>query len=368
MVQRVFLTTDLIGGVWQYSLDLSRAYIRQGLHVDLAVLGPAAPYSTRLQEASHLPGLAVIETGLPLDWTARGEAELAAASVELAKLARQRCADIVHLNSAGLGCVGGWSAPLVITLHSCVTTWWRAVKPDMALLPDFVWRTERVAEALRNADAIVAPTRSFAAMAADVYGRDLPWKPIHNGREPYPVVDYVAQEKSVLSCGRLWDEGKNMAALDAAAALLDWPVKVAGSVRHPDGADVAFKNLELLGEQSSDDFRAELGRAGVFVSTALYEPFGLGALEAGQAGCALVLSDIPTFREIWGEAASFVAPRDQAAIAGAVERLLSSPGERKLWGERARDRAAAYSSEDMARKTLSLYRRLCAQRQIAGAA
>ncbi len=46
--------------------------------------------------------------------------------------------------------------------------------------------------------------------------------------------------------------------------------------------------------------------ATVFASMARYEPFGLAVLEAAQAGMRLVLSDIPTFRELWDGAAIFV--------------------------------------------------------------
>ena len=55
--------------------------------------------------------------------------------------------------------------------------------------------------------------------------------------------------------------------------------------------------------------RAGSARCPIFVSAARYEPFGLAVLEAAQAGCALVLSDIPTFRELWDGAALFVPRR-----------------------------------------------------------
>ena len=51
----------------------------------------------------------------------------------------------------------------------------------------------------------------------------------------------------------------------------------------------------------------------IFVSVSRYEPFGLAVLEAAHAGCALVLSDIPTFRELWQGAASFVIAAGSAA-------------------------------------------------------
>ena len=59
-----------------------------------------------------------------------------------------------------------------------------------------------------------------------------------------------------------------------------------------------------------------LRRATIFALPARYEPFGLSALEAGLAGCALVLGDIP-MREVWHDAAMFVPPEQPAALENA---------------------------------------------------
>jgi glycosyltransferase involved in cell wall biosynthesis len=96
----------------------------------------------------------------------------------------------------------------------------------------------------------------------------------------------------------------------------------------------------------------------VFVSAALYEPFGLAVLEAAQAGCPLVLSDIPTFRELWEGAALFMPPLDEVAIAGAVEGLLADSGAAARLGEAARSRADDYTAEAMTAGLLDLYRSL----------
>src|SRR5207248_306231 len=84
-------------------------------------------------------------------------------------------------------------------------------------------------------------------------------------------------------------------------------------------------------------------------------PFGLGVLEAAQAGCALVLSDIPTFRELWEGAALFAPPEDPAAFADAFDKLLADPEEAEWLGRLARVRAARYSVEAMVSGTLELY-------------
>jgi glycosyltransferase involved in cell wall biosynthesis len=107
----------------------------------------------------------------------------------------------------------------------------------------------------------------------------------------------------------------------------------------------------------------------VFASAAVYEPFGLSVLEAAQAGCALVLSDISTHRELWDGAAIFIEPRDELGFAAATNDLLEKREERERLGEAARERARQYSSPRMAREMAGIYTRvLQPQQQLAGAA
>ena len=81
-------------------------------------------------------------------------------------------------------------------------------------------------------------------------------------------------------------------------------------------------------------------------------------LEAAQAGCALVLSDIPTHREMWDGAAIFIPARNEAAFAGAIQDLIRDADEREQLGLLARARAAHYTPERMARGMAELYARL----------
>lgn len=352
---RILLTTDTVGGVWQYSLELARAYAERGLAVDLAVLGPVAAPG-RLEEAAALSGVEVLRADLPLDWTAESPRALRAAADALAALAAERHARLVHLNCAGLGCAERWEVPLVATLHSCMATWWRAVKGRDPLPYDFSWRTELMAEALAKADAVIVPSGSFAVAAREVYREASPPAVVYNGRSAEGA-DGLAAERSaaVFTCGRLWDEAKNAAVLDAAARHTRTPIWAAGAVKDPRGEEIRLPNLRLLGELSSEAVRQRLDGSGVYLSAALYEPFGLGALEAAQRGCALVLSDIPTFRELWSGAALLVDPHDAEGYADAVETLRDSPVERAEWGRRAQQRAAAFTPAKMAAGTLSVY-------------
>jgi glycosyltransferase involved in cell wall biosynthesis len=98
--------------------------------------------------------------------------------------------------------------------------------------------------------------------------------------------------------------------------------------------------------------------AAVYAHPALYEPFGLTVLEAALSGCALVLADIPTLRELWGPVATFVPPRDEAALATAVRRFQIQPETAKAAALRSRHYALRYSAEAMTGRYLDVYREL----------
>jgi glycosyltransferase involved in cell wall biosynthesis len=85
-------------------------------------------------------------------------------------------------------------------------------------------------------------------------------------------------------------------------------------------------------------------------------------LEAAQAGCPLVLSDIPTFRELWDDAALFVPPGDAAGFAAAIERAAQDADR---LGARAEERAARYTPEAMASGMAALYRQALPARRAA---
>src|SRR5690606_36486926 len=121
---------------------------------------------------------------------------------------------------------------------------------------------------------------------------------------------------------------------DAAAGLAAAPVTIAGPLDGPGpGERVELAHARSLGRLGADEIRAWLARAQVYASSALYEPFGLGVLEAAQAGCALALSDIPTFRELWDGAAVLVDATSPQAFAATFDALLGDPSEARRLGE-----------------------------------
>ncbi len=85
--------------------------------------------------------------------------------------------------------------------------------------------------------------------------------------------------------------------------------------------------------------------AAAFVFPSLLETFGHPLLEAMLAGAPVVASDIPTFREIAGDAALYFPPLDPRALAAQVDAVRSDAAARAARIERGRARAAGYSWE-----------------------
>ena len=350
----VLMSADAVGGVWQYSLDLAAGLVRRGLRVTIAILGPA-PSETRAREAERQTGAAVLATGLPLDWIAETPEAVLGAATALADLARTLGADLVHLHGPALA-LADYPVPVVAVCHSCVGTWWEAVESG-PLPDDLAWRHDLTGRGCRAADALMAPTEAHALATARVCGLPHPPLVIRNGRSAGGLSTQPARPFA-FTAGRLWDRAKNAETLDRVAARLSVPLRAAGPVDGPNGATVATRHLHLLGRLDDDAIAAELAGRPVFVSLARYEPFGLAVLEAAAASCALVLSDRPGFRELWGGAATFVPADDDAAAAGAIQTLLDDSARRETAGQAAARRAARYGTETMIEGVLGVMRSL----------
>ena len=349
----VLLSADAVGGVWTYALDLAAMLAAEGVRVTLAVLGPA-PTAAQRRAAEALPGLSLVALDAPLDWTATDLDALRVSAAALASLAAQLAPDLVQLNAPALASLARFNGPVLGVCHSCVGTWWATVRGG-APPPDLAWRRALVAQGYAACDALVAPSEAFAAATETIYG--VRPQVVRNGRRA-PAPRPGARPRFVLAVGRLWDEGKDMATLNRAAARLDAPVVALGPLAAPGGAPVSLPALRTPGARNGETVACWMARAPVFASAAIYEPFGLAVLEAAQAGAALVLADTPVFRELWDGAAAFVTPGDAEGFAEAARRLLADEPGRTRLAALSQARARDYDAAAVAQGMLAQYRRL----------
>jgi glycogen synthase len=189
------------------------------------------------------------------------------------------------------------------------------------------------------------------------YGRLRRSHVVPNGRDT-ALFSPADKRPFILAVGRLWDEAKNIVMLDTVAPSLSWPIYVAGEERHPVAGRVRYRSLKPLGRLSPPMLASCLSHAAIYALPARYEPFGLSVLEAGLAGCALVLGDIPSLRETWDGAALFVPPDDADMLAKTFQ-TLSQDGSQLAWlATRARIRALQYTPERMLTGYLAAYEEL----------
>lgn len=351
--RRTLMTLDAVGGVWRYAVDLAHGLAARGCAVSFAGQGPR-PSPEQDAELRGIPGAHVTWLDEPLDWMASSAGEIASVPERLAALAEAEQVDLLHLNLPSQAAGLSTSRPVVVVSHSCVVTWWDAVRG--APLPQ-AWAWHRAANraGFDAADAVLAPSESHADALERCYGPIDGLSVVRNGVRDGPGQAQPEKKLHAFAVGRWWDEGKNGAVLDAAAALLGQPIVMAGPCAGPQGQVLTITHAQAPGALPHGRVRAMMAQAAIVVSPSRYEPFGLAAVEGGLAGAALVLADIPTYRELWDGAALFAAPDDPEAFAAAIGRLAGDAAMRRKWAGRARARAERYTPEAQLSQLLGIY-------------
>jgi len=332
---RVLITSDAVGGVSVISAELSRVLTGRGHQVEVTVF--ALP-RFRLEW---------MDSGAPLI------SDIADARTHLAAAAAQFHPDVVQCNQfAFVGAVPG--VPSILSVHSDVVSWWRWVEggspPDT---PFQRWYRRLALTALEQAAAVVTPTRAAAADLFESFGFDRQVEVIPNALN-FIAPRHAGARSGAVSLGRIWDAAKQFPLIAEAAQLAGIEVAIAGDRRHPvSQSETPLPNgLRWFGCLDRAAVARLLGSRKVYVAASRYEPFGLAPLEAAHAGCALLLTDLPSLREIWGDAAIYFDRDSSSDLARNLSSLLSSPVPGAQSGFA---RAQAFSPSAMAASYESLY-------------
>ena len=354
---RVLMTADTVGGVWTYALELTRALQPYDVEVLLAIMGPSLS-TAQQDDARSLSNLSPFKSNYKLEWMPGCWSDVKRAGDWLLHLENRLQPDLVHLNGYAHANLP-WKSATLVAGHSCVFSWWEAVKGDT---PPSEWQRYKteVQNGLRAADLVVTPSAAMLKALNKHYGPISEARVIHNGRNPEQFKPRLKRDV-ILSAGRLWDEAKNIDRVAEIASELPWPVLVAGEFQHPDQpAQHSFvaRKCRWLGSLPESQLRRWFAAASIYALPALYEPFGYTPLEAALSGCALVLGDIESLREIWNDAAVFVDPTDSKALKHELLSLIDDPRRREEMSQRAHERALEFTSARMAQNYFAVYEEL----------
>jgi len=360
----VLVTADTLSGVWTYTQELVTGLVSRGVRVTLVSFGdvPLPPQTAWMEK---LDGLEYRPTAFSLDWMQDGEQDFTDASAYLTALVKELKPDLLHLNQL---CYGSLPVrtPRIVVAHGDLISWWKAVHGHEPKESRWLrWYRNVVTEGLARASVVVAPSVWMLDAIRGCYTRPGRDAVIYNGRNPIFFNPYVSKSDSVLAVGRLLDAGKQVSLLTQHMHPL--PVCIvnsdeAVSAALPISADVKLAadetSVSLKGAQTEAQLRLLYSRASIFVATSRYEPFGLCAVEAALSRCAIVANDIPTFREMWGDAAIYFQANDAASLADVIRRLHQQRDLCRGYGARAYQRAReCFTAKRMIDDYVKLYQR-----------
>jgi alpha-maltose-1-phosphate synthase len=204
----------------------------------------------------------------------------------------------------------------------------------------------------------------YNGIDADVYRPD-------GGRDVLDRYGIDPDRPSVVFVGRVTRQ-KGLPVLLRAAGRFDPGVQVVLCAGQPDTAELQAEVTGLVdrlratrggviwipGMLAKAEVAQILSHATVFVCPSEYEPLGIVNLEAMACGCAVVASDVGGIPEVVADGVTgiIVPPRDEAALAAAVNALVREPGRAASLGARGRERAVAeFSWTRIAAQTADLY-------------
>jgi glycosyltransferase involved in cell wall biosynthesis len=276
----------------------------------------------------------------------------------------------------------GFHLPLVssptgrtlLTIHDV-----RGLNPEYGALERAVFKTV-LGKSLRAADHIVTVSEAMKAEILGFYPK-VPISVIYNGLDTseFSTITeeellafrrkFALPEGFILSVGHFEKRKNYLRLVDAIGRIRDrgrsYTLVIIGNnsgLKEAIQARAEAANLSgrvrLLSGLSDREVRCAYKLCRLFVFPSTYEGFGIPILEAMAAGCPMVLSDIPVFREITQGRGVYFHPQDVKAMALSIEHVLSSSIESSRLVEYGRKRVQAFSFPNLAANVARLYRKL----------
>jgi glycosyltransferase involved in cell wall biosynthesis len=351
---RVLMTADTVGGVWRFAQELTSGLLEAGDAVALVSFGrePSAAQQVECERLHTLWGESFFYVGsdTPLEWMRENNRAFGEAGAVLARVSREFEAELLHANQFCLG-AARLGIPTVVTAHSDVLSWARSCRG--AELEDSEWLARYCAlveRGLDAADLVTAPTAWMMRALGERFRLPLEQSVIPNGRSVAAQAPGERRLRAV-TAGRVWDEAKDVALLGMVQSPM--PLVVVGEEECDGVRAGVLKGVELHGALSGQAILQLFANSAVYVCTSRYEPFGLAPLEAALCGCAIVVREIASLREVWENAALYF--RDAGELSTVLKRLYEDPEFLCAYQQRAEQRAQIFSREQMVKGYQKMY-------------
>lgn len=347
---RILMTADAVGGVWTFAQELAAGLLEQGCAVCIVSFG--GPASTAQQQQCDLmervwgEQFLFQDSEIPLEWMEENDRAYTEGAPLLMRVAEEFRPDAVLSSQFCFGALAV-ELPKIIVAHSDVLSWAECCRGGP--LENSAWLRcycGLVARGLKFADGVVAPTGWMLDALARNFELPSERMVIANGRN-ISVEGRRPRKLQAVTAGRLWDEAKNIAALQGVHFPL--PLVIAGEASN----DLPpIKNARFAGVLAPDALLDLFRESSVYICASRYEPFGLAPLEAALCGCAIVANDIPSLREVWEDGALYFCNPEQ--LEALLEDLCNSPEHLRTSRLRSVERARRFTAERMTKAYLQV--------------
>lgn len=285
----------------------------------------------------------------------------------VARQVRRLDPDVVYTPMQTMGGFGR-DYGFVVTVHDLIYYRHRRPPRDLPVFVRGLWRLYHLMwwpqrMLLNRSDAVVAVSETTRSLLSEHRLTRKPVRVVPNAAAvPEDLREAAAsrarpEARSLVYMGSYMPY-KNVDTLVRAAGLMpEYELHLMSRVSDPErdrlralapGARLIFHN-----GASDEEYSRELLRATALVTASRDEGFGIPLVEAMGLGTPVVVSDIPIFREIGGDAAAFFPPDDAEALVRQV-RALEDPGTWAARSAAGRERATAYSWKASAQKLLEI--------------
>jgi glycosyltransferase involved in cell wall biosynthesis len=249
--------------------------------------------------------------------------------------------DIVFSPMQTMGSIGR-RYKLVLTVHDLIYYSHPTPPRDFSWPIRLLWRFYHTAWwpqkfLLSRSDAVIAVSETTKNLIAEKNLVNRSVYVVHNAADPIVLAAETAsspRQRIILYMGSFMPY-KNVETLVRTAALLpDFSLHLLSRISSADKnrlANLTSAQLVFHDGISDEQYVELIGRATALVTASRDEGFGIPLVEAMSLGLPIVVSDIPIFHEIGGDAALFAPSDDPEAFATQLRELLDV----RTWNSRS---------------------------------
>lgn len=348
--------TGTKGGMETYARELYRTF--GAMDTEFEFVGLASKEGHKL-DTSWFPGQ-IINSGIS------GENRFIWAFGELlmvTRWAKKVKADLIH-SPAILGTMRR-TVPSVVTMHDML--YWS--HPDLMSTGFYTspvkWMELRASAAATRILTISETSRDEIIRFLHVSPQKLDVVPLAGTSTPAADRTKHDRERPIVLATGNRRPHKNWAGLIRALPFVEESIRPTVVITGSHGNDPLVPVVEETGMQnwvelkswvSSEEMTDLYSRATILAMPSFCDGFSLPALEAMMAGLPVMISDIPVYREVAGEAALYFDPTSSEAIAAAITTAVTDEALMRELTQRGFARAKLFSWERTARGTLDAFR------------